>query len=102
MRGGSGERRLLVLRLPSVWCVRWLCAARQPELGSRRRARADGKPSSRWVSTVRMLEVLRGVLDVVRSSPDSPTPNVHLFSEAKGWFSNDTEALRAVVPHALT
>ena len=59
-----------------------------------------GRPSSRWVDTEAMLEVLRGVGSVLGMSLAPPAVAVHLFSEAKGWQANDTAALRALVPHA--
>ena len=60
-----------------------------------------GKPSARWVQTVDMLEVLQGVQAALGMPLALPRVQVHLFSEAKGWGSNDTQALRAVAPSAI-
>jgi len=59
-----------------------------------------GRPSSRWVDVEAMLEVLRGVRSVLRVPLAPPAVRLHLFSEARGWGSNDTEALRSIAPHA--
>lgn len=58
------------------------------------------KPSARWVQTVDMLEVLRGVRAALGLPLTPPAVRVDLFSESKGWHANDTAALRAVAPHA--
>jgi hypothetical protein len=59
-----------------------------------------GRPSSRWVQTHDMLEVLRGVGQALGAPLEPPRVLVHLFSEARGWFANDTAALREVAPRA--
>ena len=59
-----------------------------------------GKPSARWVQTSDMLEVLKGVRDVLGTALAPPRVQVHLFSEAKGWGHNDTEALHELAPSA--
>ena len=58
------------------------------------------KPSARWVETADMLEVLRGVRTAIGRPLEPPAVQVHLFSEAKGWFRNDTQALTEVAPRA--
>ena len=58
------------------------------------------KPSARWVETSDMLHVLRGVRDVLGVPLAPPQVLVHLFSEAKGWYANDTAALHEVAPKA--
>ena len=59
-----------------------------------------GRPSARWVETNDMLRVLKGAREVIGQALEPPRVHVQLFSESKGWFANDTEALRRVAPHA--
>lgn len=59
------------------------------------------RPSARWVNTIDMLEVLRGVQAALGRRLEEPSVRVHLFSEGRGWGANDTAALRALAPHAL-
>jgi hypothetical protein len=58
------------------------------------------KPSSRWVQTVDMLDVLRGVRTVLGTPLEPPAVQVHLYSESRGWYANDTAALHEVAPRA--
>ncbi|KAL1525687.1 hypothetical protein AB1Y20_020536 [Prymnesium parvum] len=59
-----------------------------------------GLPSSRWVETSAVLDVLRGIREKIGLELTPPRVHVHLHSERKGWLSNDTAALLAVAPGA--
>lgn len=57
-----------------------------------------GLPSARWVETSSVLDVLRGVAKSIGMELRLPRVEVHLHSEFKGWYANDTAALRALAP----
>ena len=58
-----------------------------------------GRPSSRWVETSTVLEILRGVQQVLRRPLAPPAVHVHVHTE-HGWLANDTAAVRALAPGA--
>jgi len=58
-----------------------------------------GRPSSRWVETSTVLEVLRGVQQVLRRPLTPPAVHVHVHTE-RGWLANDTAAVHTLAPGA--
>lgn len=58
-----------------------------------------GLPSHRWVDTMSVLDVLRGVREIIGVPLTPPAVQLSLHSE-RGWLRNDTQALRELAPGA--
>ena len=60
-----------------------------------------GEPSHRWVDTESVLEVLRGVQEIIGLPLALPAIRLTVHSE-RGWLSNDTRALRQLAPYVTS